>query len=169
MELQPEKEKVEKFAWKWLHPWTQKTEGVTYIQRSRQSTSCCGEGWIWSIRQISQQHPPSPRHRLRNLSFSATESEKKYIQSFCMSSWDFKFYLLCLKNFPWCFSQIPNPTKWAPSSFLQFQRTPEAPPQQETRSSRNKLIRVTLRLPCAGDRRSQLGWPSQRWPTGSRR
>lgn len=160
MKLQPEEEKVEKFAWKWLHPWTHKTEGVTYIRRNRQSTSCCGEGWIWSIRQISQQHPPSPRHRLRNLSFSATGSEENMFSHFVWAC--FKFYL-------WCFSQILNPTKWAPSSFLRFQRTPEAHPQQGTRSSGNKLIRITQRLPCGGDRRCQPGWPSQRWPTGSRR
>ena len=92
MELQPEEEKVEKFAWKWLHPRIHKKKGVTYIRRSRQSTSCCGEGWIWSIRQISQQHSPSPRHRLRNLSFSATESEENMLSHFVWAgeiSWDF--------------------------------------------------------------------------------
>ena len=66
----------------------------TYSRRSRQSTNCCGEGWTWSIWQISQPHLPSLYHHRHILFFCAAKSEK-LVKTIL---WFVRHLLLCFRS-----------------------------------------------------------------------
>ena len=118
---------------------------ATYSWRSTQNTSCCGEGWIWSIWQISQQRLPSLYHCCpHTLSFCAAKSGNavKNVDNNSPARGTF------------CFASDPNDSR--------------SPPSANNQIWWKKIdAKKVGSWPCGEGRRWPPGLPSQMWPTGS--